>query len=509
MTATTVPTKRRARRLAVVFVLLGLAIKALAMPVAPVHWDTNYYLNIASNFIERGELTPYMWRLGPDTNIIAGSGTGYGILMLNEWFRLVGLSLASGYVFMYAVGVLTLAAVYRLAAAWWRDSAAGLGAAAFVALSGFFVEQFYIRMDAPAVLTYTLVLGLHLHAVRRRRGWLHFAVGAALVLAAEVHILALLYIGAISFYYAVEHLRALRQGGKLWQITPAVPYFAGLGLAGLVYGLVHIAPNPDAYFIIARDCPHCAPAGPAKELERYGLFLQHRAPELIVLALALLAALVRGRRSDQHYLTLVIGYLLAMAVVSPPAQVQYLGHLLPLMALGAGGLLARGFQRHGVLTRQRLRLGALAAGAMLLVQIGVWYRDFVTERESLPPGVEYVRAYVPTDTVVMGEPSLFHYLLRYDRFLSYKSGERYGIALRGEDYPTFWAREQPQVFVGQPDADDLAWWDYMRVHDFRQVEPDLWVAEDLVEALAAAHPGEEVAVRGGGASAEESAGEPF
>ena len=88
--------ERRLWQLAGLFIMLGLVLKLFAMQFAPVHIDSNYYLNIASNFIERGELTPYMWRLGADTNIIAGSGTGYGI-WLNYWFNVVGLSLLSGY----------------------------------------------------------------------------------------------------------------------------------------------------------------------------------------------------------------------------------------------------------------------------------------------------------------------------------------------------------------------------------------------------------------------------
>jgi hypothetical protein len=102
--------------------------------------------------------------------------------------------------------------------------------------------------------------------------------------------------------------------------------------------------------------------------------------------------------------------------------------------------------------------------------------------------VSYVREYVPTDTVVMGEPPLFHELLKYDRFLSYRDGDRYGIELRNEDYPTFWEREQPQVFVGEPEPDDNVWWAYMHAHDFRQVRDNVWIAADLLQSISAAHP---------------------
>jgi hypothetical protein len=70
-----------------------------------MHYDENYYINIAQNYADRGELTPYMWRLG-DAGIIAGGGSGYGIVLLAEWLRLVGYSLFWGRMLMILLGVL-------------------------------------------------------------------------------------------------------------------------------------------------------------------------------------------------------------------------------------------------------------------------------------------------------------------------------------------------------------------------------------------------------------------
>ena len=94
MTRESLSNEQRLIRAAMLFLMLGLLIKALSMPVEEVHWDTNYYLNIGSNFVERGELTPYMWRLGADTHIIAGSGhrlRGLVVDILAQNFRRVAL----------------------------------------------------------------------------------------------------------------------------------------------------------------------------------------------------------------------------------------------------------------------------------------------------------------------------------------------------------------------------------------------------------------------------------
>ena len=118
-----VPASQQIWQPALLFLMLGLLLKILSMSFAAVHQDSGYYLNIGSNFIERGELTPYMWRLGADTNIIAGSGTGYGVLLLNYWFKVFGLSLLSGYIFMYLAGLLSLVVLYFLARDWWGGQA--------------------------------------------------------------------------------------------------------------------------------------------------------------------------------------------------------------------------------------------------------------------------------------------------------------------------------------------------------------------------------------------------
>ena len=83
------------------FVIIILSIVFRVWSSAPtwLHYEENYYLNIAQNYADRGELTPYMWQLG-DSNIIAGSGSGYGIIILIYWLNLVGESLIWGRMLM-------------------------------------------------------------------------------------------------------------------------------------------------------------------------------------------------------------------------------------------------------------------------------------------------------------------------------------------------------------------------------------------------------------------------
>jgi hypothetical protein len=484
------PIDRRVLWPAGLFVVAGLLLKILSMQLTPVHWDTNYYLNIGSNFIERGGLTPYMWRLGTHTNIISGSGSGYGILLLTYWFKVFGLSLLSGYIFMYLTGILSLVVLYFVARDWWGGEPAGIGAVVFMALSGSFALHFYIRMDAPAILAYLLVLWLHIHAVHSGRKRLHFAVGVALILTAEVHMMVLLYVAAISLYYLLQHIQIIRQQRQFWRMTPAVYYFAGLLSAGIVYLLVHVAPNPEAYFIISRNCPNCDPSLVLKEIRRYVLWVDWYGEEVLLLMIAVALAWIRRTEADRHYLILLAGFFIALIVISPPGGIPYITHLLPLLSIGVGGAWMNGTDSSKPFNSHRLILGIFIASYLLsarFVSLVVEATGF--DRPKTPTvDVSYVREYVPQDTVVMGDPPLFHDLLNYDRFLSYRDGDLYGVLLRDEDYPTFWERERPQVFVGAPKPDDSEWWAYMYAHDFRQVRDDIWIAGDLLESISAAYP---------------------
>lgn len=472
------------------FIMVGLLLKILSMQLTPVHWDSNYYLNIGTNFIERGELTPYMWRLGTDTNIIAGSGTGYGILLLNYWFKVFGLSLLSGYLFMYLTGLLSLLVLYLVARDWWGGKTAGIGAVVFMALTGTFSMHFYIRMDAPAILTYLLILWLHLCALKSGRNGLHFAVGVALVLAAEIHMMVLLYIAAISLYHLLQQVQTVRQKHRIWQVTPAVCYFTGLSLAGIVYLLVHVVPNVEAYFIISQECPNCDPSLVTKEIRRYVLWVDWYGEEVLLFVIAVALAWIRRTENDRHYLILIAGFLIALVVISPPGGIPYITHLLPLISIGVGGAWMKGSGSGSSFSSHRLILGIFVASYLLsarFVSLVVESTGFTRPRTPLAD-VDYVHEYVPHDTVVMGLPPLYHRLLDYKQFLSYQDGEIYGIRLRDEDYPTFWEREQPQVFVGEPKPDDDEWWDYMHAHGFQQVRDDVWISAALLESIKAAYP---------------------
>jgi len=187
--------KSMRRILLVLIILLAIVFRIWASQPTWIQSDESYYINIYQNYVDRGELTPYMWRLGGDTNIIAGSGTGYGIFVLIGWMRVFGESLFGVRMLMVLAGLVTAWVYYLTAKKWWGSQEAGMAALVFGLVS---TSSFYTlvgRMDAVGILSYSLLLLLHITAVRQEKKWPHFLVGAAAILTTEFHILGLLYRG--------------------------------------------------------------------------------------------------------------------------------------------------------------------------------------------------------------------------------------------------------------------------------------------------------------------------
>jgi hypothetical protein len=384
--------------------LLALALLFRFISAAPnwIHYDENYYLNIAQNYIDRGELTPYMWRLDEGTNIIAGSGSGYGILVLTNWMKLFGVSLFGGRVLMILVGLATAGVMYHVGRLWWNSRAAGVVALGFALVGTSPFYSYVIRMDSLGMLAYSLVLLLHVYAVRRQKKRLHFWVGVGVVAAAEFHILSTLYLVALTLYYLIRYGQELLARRRL--VLDTGPVYFGLGglMAGLIYVAVHILPDPQSYFAISSQCFQCEPDILNKEFLRLARFMLLRSVEFALLVAALMSAYFRRQADDRHYLLLTLGWLLAQALIGTPPFTHYTYHIWPLVAVGTAGFITRGVRAGGQLSPRRLRFGLALAAFTLVLNLGLSLLgrqpfELRYDTEITPPGRLCAGAYRPAD----------------------------------------------------------------------------------------------------------------
>lgn len=484
-------------KIAGVFLMLALMLKLFAIFSPAVDWDTNYYLNIALNQIEFGGLTPYMWRIDPDANIIAGSGTGYAILLTKLWFQQFGISVISGRILMYIVGLFILVTVFFVARSLWKSTVAGIIAIVFAAVTGIFIEIYYVRMDALGILSYSLVLLLHFYAIRHQKTWLHFLVGVLSIASAEFHILAIIWVVALSFYYGITYLLKIRQKKSLFVFTPAIFYFTGALVAGIVYLFIHVIPDPEAYFLISSSCTICTPPSIGKEVSRILMIIFNYPVELLLFSIALGISIRRFSEPDKHILLLFVGYSIGQTIISPPLFMIYTTHSLLLFVLIVSGIFYTEKQsddyQDSLPTGLQLTVGSVAILFVLTIQ----FMNVLIGYENppiIPESINYVIEYIPTDIVVMGRADIYYHLLEYEQYIEFR-GSDYAIALNDEDIFSFWEREQPLVMIETFTDEDSEWLSYMHSNDFQQVREDVWIDGNYYESLIEGNSLPEMSIR--------------
>ncbi len=472
------------RILLVTVILLGVALRIIASQPNWMNGDENYYINIYQNYVDRGQLTPYMWRIDGDANIIAGAGTGYGIFVVIGWLALVGESLFGLRMLMVLSGFISAGLYYLISKMWWQSREAGIASMVYglVSTSPFFT--LVGRMDAVAILTYSLLLLLHITAVRQGRRWLHLVVGAVAILTVEFHVLGLLYLGALAFYHGIEYLQLLLKERKFKLDTPAVYFYLGAGLFGVLYIVVHILPDPEAYFVIPNTCTICKPGRIQSETFRIIKMFIYR-PHEIILAMLVVYSGIRHWKSSRHFLLVFFGYLLAQIIVSPPHYIQYSHHLIPLLAIGVGGFVVQLISR--TTRKDALRITLLVASLVLLaVNFVLPLMGWFPYENSVPipdlPEIGYIQEHIPPSTVVMSNVSTFYPLKEYRNFLDYSDQIKYGLMLRGESRAAFYERVNPEVILLREEIvrEDSVLQQYVDQKDFVRVTSNLLVTRELL-----------------------------
>jgi hypothetical protein len=467
--------------LVVVYLFLMLALKLASVFRTPPHWDASYYLDTTITFMESGKLSPHMWRIDPDVNLLTGGASGYGALILPAWMSVFGVSLLSGRMLMYVCGLLSLGLVYWTARQWWGEAEA-LWTAGYAVCAAMFFYSYIVRMDAPAILTYTATLALHIYAVRQGKTWLHFLVGVLAILTTEFHTIGLAIAGGLAFYYGVSQVWLWWKERRLVWFPGFLGYFAGALLTGLIYLAVHVLPDPKVYFLIANTCLICEKPGLFTEMQRMAFWLFFAPIEFFLLPIALYSLLRRPTPENRHFLLVFAGAWIAYMVLSPPFSPVYLSHLWPLFALAVGAFAAGATRQHRVVMSSIL----LAVGVLLVVKRIDETVNGIMKAGPFPVDhevVEYIEDNYPPDTVILAPPPYYVELLPYRNFLTIHHDIIYTVRLHDETVLDLFEREAPEVVVLGPrrhipeevmDAVD----DYIAHHPFEEVKPDVWVLEE-------------------------------
>lgn len=471
------------RNLIIILIFLGFLFRIWASQPTWLHGDENYYINIFQNFVDHGKLTPYMWRLGSDTNIIAGSGTGYGIFVIIGWMSLFGESLFSLRMLMVIAGLISIWILYLTSKRWWESKEAGLATAIFGIVSTSAIYTLVGRMDAIAILSYSLLLLLHIVAIRKGHHWIHFFVGAMAILSTEFHIIGIQYVGAFAFYYGYQLIKQTISEKKFIMKSSPVYFFTGAGIFGVLYIIVHIVPDPEAYFLISSTCAICFKNIFLNEYLRTLHIFGLRPFEFILIFFVLFTEI---KSKNSHLLLLISGFFITQTIIGTPPYIQYFHHFLPLLSIGVGGAIHKllnnpQFTKYNHIRYFFIGLSFLALSTNLVYQ----FSDRLPFENAYPMPdtyeIHYIKKNIPQTTVVLSTARDFYPLKEYRNFLDYTDQIKYGINLRRETLADFLERMDPQViYLSEPPFEFKTLEQFIQKRDFVTITPNLWISQELL-----------------------------
>ena len=374
-------------------------------------------------------------------------------------FALFGESTASARWPGALMGVLTVLAVYGLAREWWRDRFAAHGAmAALLSLVPFWVLTRQCRYySLTALLSVGALLG-YTRLVRGRRGGGALYVGALFGLFHAHYVYVPPLLAATALHAAVAQRDALRPvliaaSGVLALCAPWIVWQSGMD-----YGR-HYASQlwEPALWLANGDWFVRSLLG----------WLSGLAGLVAVVAVGAAVALRSGAGELRRLLRddglrmlafAMVAVLAVVSVVAPGPFFRYLAPLVPLVALGFGGLAAIAFRLHP------LAGVAVLLGVAALQPIGSFVEELTHEFDGPIEGlVEYLSAQArPGDVLWITYGDLPFKFYTNLRVLGGLTGEDLAVALERE--PPDWLVLRENVVHAERDG---------RVADFIRREVDL------------------------------------
>ncbi|MCZ7542029.1 MAG: hypothetical protein M5R40_00115 [Anaerolineae bacterium] len=396
---------------------------------------------------------------------------------LGAWFTAFGVDIWVGRVYIFALGLASLALVYAAAriaysrfAAW---VAVILGAYALSATN-------VLRADIGAIFWLAVALLGFVLAVWRGRPWLHLVVGYALGLALDGHPNAYRFGLAFALAYALDYGLLLRERRRFFVYWPLVYLAVGGALGFLTYFLI-FATVTHRFLDYAGDPFFGADlaALPGVLLEQLTSALR-LTPLLLGAAVAGIVAALwrrrtlwrprRKRRALDRLLLVALGVsALALASLYGYYRDYYLVQSIPLLALAAANFMRAVETRLPARAPGALALVvALTCAGLLVAQVRAAGSQSYDEALDI---ADRLRAIVPDDAVFVGPDPLYHRMHDYGGFTEMNTGVLYAEQA-GIEEAQAWEEIAPVAVAlvrGYPIPPPPALLDYIARHDFTRV----------------------------------------
>lgn len=493
-------------RAAILVIALGMILRLIFLFTEFVWTDEAFHVSAMSSILDGGDNVPTILRFPAYVHIYPL--WGYATALYGFWGQLTGVGLIQARAFSYLIGLIGLPAIY-LCARYWYDRVTGLITASFAALSLLFMESTIARPDAVGMAAVSWVLLLHVIAFRQKRGIIHTLVGALAALTVETHLVNFAFLMALGAYYTYDFIRRVSRREGKWYSAPLWFYLAGaLPLVGL-YIYLHILtlPYPDRYFAflsVGGTTHNFLQSRLPGAAYRYRNFWNFAPVEAALMAASMLAAALRRRQSDIHWLILMVFIQVGYFLIGPVGEIHYDIYGLPIFITGVGALVTHVWDASRQTSPLRQPLTYMALSILLIspvLHLMVSHRGerLARENDEINPITGYIRSHLPPTATVIGPPVYYTYLVEYRSFIGILDvGEaNQGPIMAGMDPDAYWQsillQSWPDAWIGRHFATRFdhpsVFNSYFASRENFQPVPGLWVAQDsLISNAAYAQP---------------------
>jgi hypothetical protein len=429
---------------AIVLLALGLIIR-LGFVFADFIWtDEGFHLSATAGMLQGKTIAPETMRFPDD--ILIGPWRGYLFGVYGPWARLFGLGLTQQRLLAYVVGLIALALIFGTVRRWYGQSTAWV-TTGLIALSFLFLQSTRARCDTIPLAAIALTAYALTRAEEKTTPWPHALVGLLAALSLEGHFVNVIFFPVWGGFYAADYLKRAIKARKLIVGAPLWYFLIGFLPGVAAYLTVHVLllPHPEAWLANTQGV-----AGEGSSLagrlgvyvERWRIYAGFAPLDLVLIAAALIAALIRRAAPDRRWLLLFglsqVGYLAA----APQAEISHTIYGLPFFFGAAGALITYGLGQEERPGRPVARI-VLYGIALALIIHGVGtarLRDLVRRSwaSTNQPTVSAIQARIPPGANLIAPPSMIPYLVEYHFLHPYYWDVIRGPALAGEAVLPYW-----------------------------------------------------------------------
>ena len=221
----------------------------------------------------------------------------------------------------------------------------------------------------------------------------------------------------------------------------------------------------------------------AKEIARYSVLGRAlHSLEIGLFAIAVIALLVRRQSVDLGVFTVVVGILLASAIVLNNASPLYFIHVIPALVVPMAALLTHGFTGRGARSLTDIGVRSIVGSVLILsAMFAVNNAKRVFTRQAVPDTavqalVARARQDIPQNCRIAGDGDLYvRYFPDYPFFISLRPTEvSYALLFHGLQIESdYWEMKRPGAVLS-PHRLSQGLGEYVSRHGFTESAPGIW-----------------------------------